>query len=154
MVTFSEALVVVCELDVALVVIFEVVAAGVTIAIVSDVAVEQWGLEWANEGWELGRGAVGRPGIECRRFRSFEGCFVAGDGAVVVVVDDVDLADGGCVGVTMRESDAVDSPILELRSWPGIRTLRRGVSRSGRGGREPGVSRVRLWRAGGRRSCS
>ena len=86
-------------LDVALVVVFEVVAAGVAVAVVSDVAVEQRGLEWANEGWELGCGAVGRPGIECRRFRSFEGCFGAGDGAVVVVVDDVDLADGGCAGI-------------------------------------------------------
>ena len=65
---FSEALEVICELDMALDAILEVAVAGVATNVVSDVAVEQQGSGHERGGWGLGRDSVGRLGMGCCRF--------------------------------------------------------------------------------------
>ena len=77
----------------------DVFAAGVAANVVSDVAAERRGSGLERGGWGLSWGTVGRPGSQCRRSRGAGGRFGAGEGVVVVVVNDVDVVDGGCADV-------------------------------------------------------
>jgi hypothetical protein len=76
-------------LDTAIDVVSRGVVAGVATVVSSDVAVGRRGSECARRGWGLGWGVVGRLGSVCRCFRGVGSRFGAGDGLVVVVVDDV-----------------------------------------------------------------
>ena len=71
-----------------------------------DVTVERRGSGCRTGCWGLCFSAVGWAGSECRLFRDTGGSFEAGDGAVVVVVNDVVVVDGGCVGVVVGDMAA------------------------------------------------
>ena len=55
---FPEAIEVICELDITLVVFFGVVAAKFIIIIGGDMATKQWGSECERRGWGAGWDAV------------------------------------------------------------------------------------------------
>lgn len=92
--------------DAALVAVSEVVTTGVTTVVGSDVAAVLGGSGCKRWGWRLCSGAVDRFRSECHRFRGSAGCFEAGEEVVVVVANDIDSADSGCVGVI--SDDVVD----------------------------------------------
>ena len=64
-----------------------------------DVALASGGSGCRGRGPGCCWGAVGRPGIECRRSRALPGGSEAGGGAMVVVDDVVGVVDGGCASV-------------------------------------------------------
>ena len=79
------------------------VTAGVTTVIGSDMAAEQCSSGLETRGW----GAGGQPGSQCHCLRGAGGCFEAGEGIVVVVVNDDGIADGGCAGVVSGDTAAL-----------------------------------------------
>jgi hypothetical protein len=87
---------VVWVLDEAIAVVSEAVAAAVTAVVGGDVAVGTGGSGCERRGWEACWGAIALPGSECCRLRGAGSRFGAGEGMVVVVVDDTD---GGCAAV-------------------------------------------------------
>ena len=97
--TVSQVVLAVWVLAVAQVVASKVVAEGVAAVVGSDVAAERRGSGFERRVWEHCCGAVGRLGSERRRFRGVWGWLGAGEGAEVVVVDDVGDGDGGCADV-------------------------------------------------------
>src|SRR5271154_6833442 len=78
-------------------------AARVAVVVNDDVTVKRRGSGCRTGCWGLCFSAVGWAGSECRLFRDTGGSFEAGDEAVVVVVNDVVVADGGCVGVVVGD---------------------------------------------------
>jgi hypothetical protein len=98
------------------------VAAAVGTVVDDDVAVAVSGSGCERRGWGLGWGAVGRLSSVCRRFRGVGSRFGAGDGLVVVVVDDVGNLDGGCAGVV--SDDVADiagvGGLVGVPSWGSV----------------------------------
>ena len=94
-------------LDEALAVVSEVAVAGIAAVVGSDVAVATGGSGCGTRGWGVCSGAVGRLGRVCRRFRAAGASFEAGGKVVVVVVNNVGCADGGCADVV--SGDVADS---------------------------------------------
>ena len=99
--------VVVRVLDAAVVVVFGPVAAGFAAIVGCDAAAATGGSGRKWRGWGLSRSAVGGAGSECHHVRHAGGCFEAGGKMVVVAVNNVDSADGGCAGVV--HGDVADS---------------------------------------------
>jgi hypothetical protein len=85
------------------VVVSEVVAAEVAAVVGSDVAVAMGGSGCETRSWGLGRGGLDRLGGVCRRLRDAGSSFEGGEKVVVVVVNDVGCADGGCAGVASSD---------------------------------------------------
>jgi hypothetical protein len=94
-------------LDVAQVVVLQVVAKVFVAVVGNDVAVATGGSGRETRGCRGCRGAVGRLGKECRRFRGAGGCCEAGDEVVVDIAGSVDVADGGCAYVVSDDVAAL-----------------------------------------------
>jgi hypothetical protein len=88
-------------------VVLGTVTAGVATVVSSDVAVTTAGSGFERRSWEACWGAVDRAGSECRLSRGAGGWFEAGGGVIVVAVNGVDSADGGCADVV--SGDVADS---------------------------------------------
>ena len=98
----SKVSLVVWVLDIAQVVVLQVVATVFVAVIGCDVEVAVGSSGCGTRGCRFCKGAVGQLGSVYRRSQGAEGCFEAGDEAVmvVVVVDNiVGVIDGGCAGV-------------------------------------------------------
>jgi hypothetical protein len=119
----SEVAVAVWVLVVAQVVVFRPFASGVVAVVDGDVAVAVGGPGSETSGHRVCRGAVGRLGRVCHRFRGAGSRFEAVDGVLVVVDDEVvvvDGADGGC-------ADVVNGNVAALGGTGGGEAGRSGV---------------------------
>jgi hypothetical protein len=94
-------------LDSALAVVSEVVATVVATVVGDDVAAAMGGSGRKRRGWGLGCEGVGWSGNWSWHSQGAGGCFGAGDGVVVVVVNSVGSFDGACAGIVSSDVAAL-----------------------------------------------
>ena len=73
--------------------------AEVAVDIISDVAVKQRGLGYKREGRGSCWGSMSQLGSVCHCFRDAGGGFEAGGMVIVAIVNELDVGDGGHVGI-------------------------------------------------------
>ena len=90
-----------------LVIVFWPFGSGVIAVVDGDMAVEWRDLECRMRCWGLCCNAVGWAGSKCCHFQDTGAGFEAGDEAIVIIINHVVLADGGCVGVVSSDMAGV-----------------------------------------------
>jgi hypothetical protein len=117
--TFSGVCAVVWVPDKPWFVVWGAVAAAVVTIVGGGVAVVTGGSGCKMKGWEACCGGVGWSGNWCWHLRGAGGCFGAGDGVVVVAVNNVDSADGNCASIVSDDvaHSGGDGDLAGISSW-------------------------------------
>ena len=98
-------------LDDVLAIVFRPFGSSVIAVVDSDMAAERWGSGLERGGCGVCRCGINRHGSVCRRFRAAGASFEAGGKVVIVVVNNVGCADGGC-------ADVVSGDVAVSRGMP------------------------------------